>query len=58
MVVALQFITIFKVTNQIKKFIELKRLSGEFIFVDKIGTDSVSLYVPILELEMSSFDFP
>ena len=41
-----------------KKFIELKRTSGEFSFVDKIGTDSVSLYVPILELEASSFNFP
>ena len=41
-----------------KRFIELKRLSGEFSFVDQIGTDSVSLYVPILELEASSFNFP
>jgi hypothetical protein len=41
-----------------KKFIELKRLSGEFSFVDRIGTDSVSLYVPILESETSSFIFP
>ena len=41
-----------------KRFIELKRLSGEFSFVDQIGTDSMSLYVPILELEASSFNFP
>jgi hypothetical protein len=40
-----------------KKFVELKRLSGEFNFVDKIGADSMSLYIPILELEKSSFDF-
>jgi hypothetical protein len=40
-----------------KKFVELKRLSGDFNFVDKIGTDSMSLYIPILELERSSFDF-
>ena len=34
-----------------KKFIELKRLTGEFNFVDKIGTDTQSLYIPLLELE-------
>jgi hypothetical protein len=41
-----------------KKFIELKRLSGEFSYVDKIGNDSMSLYVPVLELETSNFNFP
>jgi hypothetical protein len=41
-----------------KKFIELKRLSGEFSYVDKIGNDSMSLYVPVLELETSTFKFP
>lgn len=41
-----------------KKFIELKRLSGEFIFVDKIGNDGMSLYIPILELEKSTLKFP
>lgn len=41
-----------------KKFIELKRLSGEFSFVDKIGNDGMSLYVPILELEKSTLKFP
>src|ERR671931_2298191 len=41
-----------------KKFIELKRLSGEFSFVDNIGTDTQSLYVPILELEKCTFNFP
>ena len=41
-----------------KKFIELKRLSGEFNFVDKIGSDSMSLYIPILELEKSTLKFP
>ncbi|HZI71720.1 MAG TPA: hypothetical protein VFD60_11230 [Nitrososphaeraceae archaeon] len=41
-----------------KKFIELKRLTGEFDFVDKIGTDTQSLYVPLLELEESTFRFP
>lgn len=42
----------------IKKFIELKRLSGEFSYADKVGTDGMSLYVPILELDISTFEFP
>jgi hypothetical protein len=41
-----------------KKWIELKRLTGEYNFVDKIGDDAKSLYIPILELEKSSFNFP
>jgi hypothetical protein len=41
-----------------KKFIQLKRLSGEFTFVDSIGTDAQSLYVPILGLEKSTLVFP
>ena len=50
------------IVNQIKpdykRWIELKRLTGEYSFVDKIGDDSKSLYIPILELEKSSFNFP
>ena len=41
-----------------KKFIELKRLTGQFSFVDSIGTNTQSLYVPILELEESTLKFP
>jgi hypothetical protein len=41
-----------------KKFIQLKRLSGEFTFIDSIGTDAQSLYVPILGLEKSTLMFP
>ena len=41
-----------------KKLIELKRLSGEFNFVDKIGSDGMSLYIPILELDKSTLKFP
>ena len=41
-----------------KKFIQLKRLSGEFTFVDSLGTDAQSLYVPILGLEKSTLAFP
>jgi hypothetical protein len=40
------------------RWIELKRLTGEYNFVDKIGNDAKSLYIPILELEKSSFNFP
>ena len=40
------------------KWIELKRLTGEYNFVDRIGDDAKSLYIPILELEKSSFNFP
>jgi hypothetical protein len=41
-----------------KKFIELKRLTGQFSFVDSIGTNTQSLYVPILELEETTLKFP
>jgi len=41
-----------------KKFIELKRLTGQFSFVDNIGTDTLSLYIPVLELEKSTLKFP
>ena len=41
-----------------KKFIQLKRLSGEYTFIDSLGTDSQSLYVPILQLEKSTLSFP
>ena len=40
------------------KWIELRRLTGEYSFVDKIGNDTKSLYIQVLELEKSSFDFP
>lgn len=42
----------------VKKFIELKRLSGKFRYVDRIGSDGMSLYIPILNLETSTFKFP
>jgi hypothetical protein len=41
-----------------KKFIELKRLTGDFVLVDKIGSDGMSLYIPILELEKCTLKFP
>jgi|SRR5579885_1613602 hypothetical protein len=41
-----------------KKFIEMKRLSGDFTFVDKVGNDGMSLYIPIIELEKTTLVFP
>jgi len=41
-----------------KKFIELKRLSGEFNYVDNIGSDTQSLYIPIIKIRNSTLKFP
>ncbi|NOJ29767.1 MAG: hypothetical protein DA328_06325 [Nitrososphaeraceae archaeon] len=41
-----------------KKFIELKHLTGKYEFVDHIGSDTQSIYIPILELENVTFEFP
>lgn len=49
----------FVLTEKIpKKFIQLRRLTGEFSFVDNVGIDTLSIYIPILELENSNLDFP
>src|ERR687886_1188636 len=37
-------------TQPSKKFIELRRLTGEFQFAERIGTDTQSLYIPIVKL--------
>ncbi|MBA3750221.1 MAG: hypothetical protein H0X03_04895 [Nitrosopumilus sp.] len=42
----------------LKKFIQLKRLTGEFSFVEHIGLDTLSIYIPILELEEVNIYFP
>lgn len=41
-----------------KKFVQLERLTGDYSFVDKVGGDSHSIYVPLLELEYSTLRFP
>lgn len=41
-----------------KKFIQLKRLTGDFSYVDGLGSDAQSLYVPVLGLEQSTLEFP
>jgi hypothetical protein len=45
-------------TQPSKKFIELRRLTGEFQFAERIGTDTQSLYIPIVKLEKSTLKFP
>jgi hypothetical protein len=44
-------------TEPTNKWIELKRLTAEYSFVDKMGNDSRSLYIPILKLEKCTFTF-
>ena len=41
-----------------KKFIELNKLTGEFEFVENIGSNSHSIYVPIVGLTKSTLRFP
>src|SRR5574339_19237 len=41
-----------------RKFIELRQLTGKFEFVNNIGNDTQSIYIPILELDQSSFELP
>jgi hypothetical protein len=41
-----------------KKFIELRQLTGEHNFAEKIGNDTHSIYIPILELDSTSIEFP
>ena len=40
------------------KFIELNKLTGEFEFVDNIGSNTQSIYIPIINLNKSSLTFP
>jgi hypothetical protein len=44
--------------KMLKKFIQLKRLTGEFNYVEHIGLDTLSIYIPILELEEINIYFP
>ncbi len=41
-----------------KKFVELNRLTGKYSFVESLGSDTQSLYIPVLELEDASLKFP
>ena len=39
------------------KFIQLNKQNGSYKYVDDIGNDSHSLYIPILELEDTTLEF-
>jgi len=41
-----------------KKFVELDRLTGEFNFVNGVGTNPHSIYIPIVRLIKSTLRFP
>jgi hypothetical protein len=40
------------------KFIQLNKQSGEYKYIDDVGNDPHSIYIPILELENATWDFP
>jgi len=41
-----------------KKFIELNKMTGDFNFVDSIGSNPQSIYIPIVKLVKSTLVFP
>ena len=44
--------------NLNKKFIELSKMTGNFSFVDSVGTNPQAIYVPIARLIKSTLRFP
>ena len=40
------------------KFIQLNKQSGEYKYIDEVGNESPSIYIPILELENATLEFP
>ena len=42
----------------IKKFVELNKMTGEFVFVDGVGSNPQSIYVPVVRLVKSTLMFP
>ena len=40
------------------KFIQLNKQSGEYKYIDDVGNDPHSIYIPILELENTTLEFP
>ena len=42
----------------IKKFVELNKMTGEFIFADSVGSNPQSIYVPVVRLIKSTLMFP
>jgi hypothetical protein len=41
-----------------KKFVELNKMTGDFDFVDSVGSNTQSIYVPIVRLIKSTLRFP
>ena len=40
------------------KFVELNKMTGDFDFVDSVGSNTQSIYVPIVRLIKSTLRFP
>lgn len=40
------------------KFIQLNKQSGEYKYINDLGNESHSIYIPILELENATLEFP
>ena len=41
-----------------KKFVELNKMTGDFTFIDNIGSNTQSIYIPIVKLVKSTLRFP
>jgi hypothetical protein len=41
-----------------KKFVELNKITGDFNFINNIGSNTQSIYIPILKLLKSTLRFP
>ena len=41
-----------------KKFVELNKMTGDFVFVDAVGTNPQCIYIPIVRLIKSTLRFP
>ena len=41
-----------------KKFVELNKITGDFNFINNIGSNTQSIYIPIVKLLKSTLRFP
>ena len=41
-----------------KKFVELNKMTGDFNFINNIGSNTQSIYIPIVKLLKSTLRFP
>jgi hypothetical protein len=44
--------------NPQTKFIQLNKQNGKFKYVDNIGNDTQAIYIPILDLDNTTLEFP